>query len=145
MPTTAETIVSTPVGSPQYQEQRALGLKPSSTISGGNSDDPVHLGDGLNDQELPERVTNLETFVEEIKFMMQIMIKNFKPKPTNAKIAKEMWKHVQPYLHLQKQATEERYTMQIESVLQKVDTRYQETQIEVKPSNTLSLRTMVKL
>ncbi|MFS7908153.1 hypothetical protein Hanom_Chr01g00079851 [Helianthus anomalus] len=103
---TIETIVSASVGSPQYQEQGALGIKPSLTTSGRNLDHPVNSGDGFNYKKLTERVTQLETSVGEIKDMMKILLKNSTPKPSNAVIAKEMWAHVQPYLHFQKQAAE---------------------------------------
>ncbi|MFS7889792.1 hypothetical protein Hanom_Chr00s000005g01611211 [Helianthus anomalus] len=46
--TIQSTIVhSITVGSSWYQEQGALGSKLSTTTSGGNSDDPINLGDGL--------------------------------------------------------------------------------------------------
>ncbi|MFS7969918.1 hypothetical protein Hanom_Chr09g00814891 [Helianthus anomalus] len=130
--TTIDTIISKSVGSPQYQEQGALDIKPSITTSGGNSDDLVNSGDGLNYQELTKRVTNLETYVGKIKDMMQIFLKNSKPRPTNAEIAKEIWEHVQPCLHLQKQVAEERYTIQVELVRETMDARYQDTHAEIK-------------
>ncbi|MFS7951963.1 hypothetical protein Hanom_Chr07g00601431 [Helianthus anomalus] len=91
---TVETIVSTSVGSPQYHEQRALGLKPSLTTSGGNSDDLVNSSDGLNYQEMTEMVTNLEPSVGEMKDMMKILIQNSRPRSSNVDIAKEIWVHV---------------------------------------------------
>ena len=42
------------------------------TTAGGDSDDPVNLGDDSKYQELTGRVENLETSVAEIKDMVQM-------------------------------------------------------------------------
>ncbi|MFS8023726.1 hypothetical protein Hanom_Chr16g01454841 [Helianthus anomalus] len=79
-----------------------------------------------------ERVTKLESSVEEIKEMMKNLVQNSKAPPSNADIAKETWANVQPYLHLQKQVVEEKHNMHVELIRPMVDAKYKDSRAEVK-------------
>ncbi|KAJ0480487.1 hypothetical protein HanIR_Chr13g0632241 [Helianthus annuus] len=81
---TLKRLSSAEERSPQYQEQWASmndfwDSVPKShigtTTAGGDSDDPINLGDDLKYQELMGRVENLETSVAELKDMVQQLLK----------------------------------------------------------------------
>ncbi|MFS8022127.1 hypothetical protein Hanom_Chr16g01435841 [Helianthus anomalus] len=93
--TTVESTVvhSIIVGSPQNQEQGAFGSKLSITTFGGNSDNPINIGDELKYQDLMDRVTKLESSVDQIKGMITTLVQNSKPPPTNAKMVEKIWSH----------------------------------------------------
>ncbi|MFS7969145.1 hypothetical protein Hanom_Chr09g00805761 [Helianthus anomalus] len=64
--TTVEStkVHSLSIGSPKNQEVGAFGLKPNTTTSSRNLDDPIKLGDGLRYHELTERVTKMESLID---------------------------------------------------------------------------------
>ncbi|MFS7898251.1 hypothetical protein Hanom_Chr11g01013221 [Helianthus anomalus] len=116
----------------KYLEKGALGLKPSITTSGGNSDEPIRLGDGLRYKELMERVSKIESFVNEISYMMKTLVQNSRPPPTNVEIAKEIWTRASMYLQLQKQSADATHNMHMELIKNAIDVRYNDTKVEIK-------------
>ncbi|MFS8007421.1 hypothetical protein Hanom_Chr14g01260811 [Helianthus anomalus] len=81
----ATKVTFVPVGSPQYQDKGASGFdvlgfiskeKPDTTTIGGSSGDPIKFGDELRYQDLAERVSKIETSVDETKNMMKQMFRN---------------------------------------------------------------------
>ncbi|KAJ0579484.1 hypothetical protein HanHA300_Chr04g0118451 [Helianthus annuus] len=68
----ATTVTPAPVGSPQNQEKGAFVyddmesfpiIKTNTTSTGGNSDDPVKLGDELRYKDLTDRMSTIETSI----------------------------------------------------------------------------------
>ncbi|MFS7911179.1 hypothetical protein Hanom_Chr02g00115001 [Helianthus anomalus] len=117
---------------PNTKKKGAPGSKPGISTSIGNSDDPISLGDGLNFPKLTERVTKLESSLEEIKEMIKTLVENSRSPSTDADVAKEIWVYAQMYLQIQKQVGEEKQNMHMELVRIMVDAKYKETQEEVK-------------
>ncbi|MFS7987177.1 hypothetical protein Hanom_Chr11g01019421 [Helianthus anomalus] len=56
-------------------------MEPNQTTSRRNSDDPIKLGDELRYKELMERMTSMESSIEEMKSMMKQMLKNSESQP----------------------------------------------------------------
>ncbi|KAJ0871091.1 hypothetical protein HanRHA438_Chr11g0508201 [Helianthus annuus] len=121
MPTgTFRRLSSAEERNPQYQEQGASmndfwDSVPKShigtTTAGGDSDDPINLGDNSKYQELMGKVEKLETSVAEIKDMVQQLLKTQKAQSTAAPAqapaqpapaANELWNVFQPLLEKQK-------------------------------------------
>ncbi|KAF5762547.1 hypothetical protein HanRHA438_Chr16g0788631 [Helianthus annuus] len=116
---TLKRLSSAEERSPQYQEQGASmndfwDSFPKShidtTTAGGDSDDPINLGDDSKYQELTGRVENLEASVAEIKDMVQQLLEAQKAQssaapaqaPTqHAPAANELWNMFQPLLERQ--------------------------------------------
>ncbi|MFS7936026.1 hypothetical protein Hanom_Chr05g00410541 [Helianthus anomalus] len=109
-----------------------MGSKPSITTSGGNSDGPTNLGDELRCKELTDKVSKLESFVDEIIIMLKILVQNSKPPPTNAELAEKVWFHAQSYLQLQKQSAHATHNIHMEMIRNMIEARYNDTQAEIK-------------
>ncbi|MFS8024790.1 hypothetical protein Hanom_Chr16g01467581 [Helianthus anomalus] len=85
--------------SPQYQEKGALvdetletppGSKADTTTTGGKSDDPIHLGDGLKYQDLMERLSSIETTVLTMNQSIQTLVEASKSQPTHQQLSQEL-------------------------------------------------------
>ncbi|KAJ0784708.1 hypothetical protein HanLR1_Chr01g0034881 [Helianthus annuus] len=109
------TVISASVGSPQNEEKGAFVsddmetspiIKTNTTTTGGNSDDPIKVGDELTYKDLTVRVSTIETDVIEMKELIKQMIELFKSQPTRQEIANELWNSMQPILQAQRNLAE---------------------------------------
>ncbi|MFS8020990.1 hypothetical protein Hanom_Chr16g01422231 [Helianthus anomalus] len=136
--------------SPQYQEKGASmddfwDSIPKShidtTTTGGDSDDPTHVGDDSRYQELTDRVEKLEGSVAEIKEMVQEILKAQKAQTTavpaqasapQAFAANELWNIFQPMLEQQQQMAAKKHALQVQMLANMVESRFKDTQADIK-------------
>ncbi|KAM0054974.1 hypothetical protein Hdeb2414_s0006g00200771 [Helianthus debilis subsp. tardiflorus] len=94
------TVISASLGSPQNEEKGAsvsddMGTSPIIKIktitTGGNSDDPIKVGDEFTYKDLTVGVSKIETDVAEMKELIKQMIELFKSQPSRQEIANELW------------------------------------------------------
>ena len=113
------------------------------TTTGGKSDDPINLGDGLKYKELTERVDKLDTSVAEIKTMLQQLLQAQKATPTAAPSATsdpsaaELW-HL---FHKQRQYADQQHEVQLQMVRNVMEARYKDTQADIKAIKAHLLQT----
>ncbi len=140
--TTGESSkVTTADGSPQYQEKGASvdeplettpGLKADTTTTGGKSDDPIHLGDGLNYQDLTERLSSTETIVLNMNQSIQTLVEASKSQPTHQQLSQELWNSVQPIITAQRELEEIQHNTEMAFFRNMVEAMYKDTQAEIK-------------
>ncbi|MFS8008340.1 hypothetical protein Hanom_Chr14g01271541 [Helianthus anomalus] len=132
----ATTVTSVPVGSPQYQEKGAFVandmesspiIKTNTTTSGGNSNDPIKLGDELRYKDLTERMSSVENSIGEMKKMLG----NSKSQPSHQQITQELWNSMQPILDVQRELAELNHNKHMELIRIMVVARYKDTQADI--------------
>ncbi|KAJ0859138.1 hypothetical protein HanRHA438_Chr13g0609011 [Helianthus annuus] len=158
---TGELRIITPAEgrSPKYQEKGASvddfretfpKSTTDTTTSGGKSDDPINLGDGLKYRELTERVDKLDNFVAEIKNMLQQLLQAQKVTPTVATSASsataatspaKLWNLFQPMLHQQTQYADQQHELQIQKIKNLMEARFKNTQADIKAIKAHLLQT----
>ena len=128
-------------GSPQNQEQGAsanenLEIAPLSkadtTTSGGNSDDPIKLGDGIKYQDLTDRISNLETTVADMKDQLKQLVDAFKIQTSHQQLCQELRNSVQPILAAPRELAEIQLNSHMKLIRVMVEARYKDTQADIK-------------
>ncbi|MFS7917192.1 hypothetical protein Hanom_Chr03g00186201 [Helianthus anomalus] len=66
-------------------------INTNTTITGGNSDYPIKLGDELRYKDLTNKMSSVETSVAEMKDMMKQMMEILKSQPSTQQIVDELW------------------------------------------------------
>ncbi|KAJ0599271.1 hypothetical protein HanRHA438_Chr03g0105531 [Helianthus annuus] len=137
----ATIVTSVLVGSPQYKDKGAFGfddmenspiIKPNTTTSGRDSDDPIKLGDELRYKELAERMSSMESSMAEMKDMMRQMMEHSHNQPTTQQIANEMWKSVPPIIQAKRNLADINHNTHMELTRNMVEATYKVTQADIK-------------
>ncbi|MFS8018818.1 hypothetical protein Hanom_Chr15g01396531 [Helianthus anomalus] len=102
------------------------------TTTGGKSDDPINLGDGLRYQDLTERLFTMETIVTKMNESIELLVAASKSQPTPQQYSQELWNAVQPIITAQRELAEIQHNHQMALLRNMVDARYKDTQADIK-------------
>ncbi|MFS7930878.1 hypothetical protein Hanom_Chr04g00349431 [Helianthus anomalus] len=128
-----ETTVNQEKGASASDDLESIPItKADTTTSGGNSDDPIKLGDELRYRELTARMSSFENTVGEMKDMMKQLLEASKSQPSHQQITQELWNFVQPILAAQRELAEINHNSHMELIRIMVEARYKDTQADIR-------------